>query len=132
MFIIPQVTPHIINHPSKMHRLSVTILALFVFISSSAALGGGAFTGGWKPIPDVTNPTVVDIGKFAVDEHNKEAHASLKFAKVVKGESQVVAGMNYNLTLMAADGGAEKKYVALVWDKPWEKFRQLMSFKGPV
>ncbi|KAI7756892.1 hypothetical protein M8C21_030306 [Ambrosia artemisiifolia] len=114
-----------------MQNLFITFLIIFFFTKPSFALGEGTPTGGWKPIPNVTDPTVVDIGKFAIDEHNKEAHKSLKFVKVVKGESQVVAGMNYNLTITAADG-PEKNYVALVWDKPWEKFRQLVSFKGPV
>ncbi|KAM0066058.1 putative Cystatin domain-containing protein [Helianthus debilis subsp. tardiflorus] len=117
-----------------MHNLFIiTFLILFFFYSKpSAALGEGTLAGGWKPIPDVTDATVVDIGQFAVDEHNKEEHVSLKFVKVVKGESQVVAGMNYNLTVTAADGGVESSYVAFVWDKPWQKFRQLVSFKGPV
>uniref|UniRef100_A0A251UVP8 Putative cystatin n=1 Tax=Helianthus annuus TaxID=4232 RepID=A0A251UVP8_HELAN len=121
------------NHPTKMQNLFILILIIFFLYNPSAALGEGTLTGGWKPIPDVTDPTVVDIAKFAVDEHNKEAHASLKFVKVVKGEKcQVVAGMNYNVTITAADGGAGKNYVALVWNKPWEKFMQLVSFKGPV
>ncbi|KAI7756891.1 hypothetical protein M8C21_030305 [Ambrosia artemisiifolia] len=117
-----------------MQNLFITFLIIsFVYCPKpSASLGEGTLAGGWKPIPNVTDATVVDIGKFAVDEHNKNDHANLKFVNVVKGESQVVAGMNYNLTVTAADGGVEYSYVALVWDKPWEKFRQLVSFKGPV
>ncbi|KAK9069756.1 hypothetical protein SSX86_010150 [Deinandra increscens subsp. villosa] len=117
-----------------MHNLFITtILILFLFSNSSATLGGGVpRSGGWNPIPDVTNPTVVDIGKFAINEHNKQDRASLKFGKIVKGEQQVVAGMNYNLTISAVEGSADKSYVALVYDKPWEKIRQLVSFKGPV
>ncbi|KAK9069758.1 hypothetical protein SSX86_010152 [Deinandra increscens subsp. villosa] len=122
------------NHPSKMHNnlFTTIILILFLFSKPSAAFGGGAITGGWKRIHNMTDPTVVKIGKFAIHEHNKRDHASLKFRKVVKGESQVVAGMNYNLTIRAAERGADKCYVALVWDKPWKKFRRLVSFKGPV
>ncbi|XP_076924358.1 cysteine proteinase inhibitor 1-like [Bidens hawaiensis] len=116
-----------------MHNIFISILILvFLFSRSSAALGEGTLAGGWKPIRNVTDPTVVDIAKFAVDEHNKEDHASLKFLRVVKGESQVVAGMNYNLTISAKDGNMVNNYMSLVWDKPWEKFRQLVSFKGPI
>ncbi|KAM0066050.1 putative Cystatin domain-containing protein [Helianthus debilis subsp. tardiflorus] len=112
-----------------MHNLFIlTFLIMFL----SCTKHSSALHGGWKPIPDVTDPTVVSIGKFAIDEHDKESHASLKFEKVIKGDQQLVAGMNYNLTITAADGGADKNYVALVWDKPWEKFRKLVSFKGPV
>ncbi|XP_076920635.1 cysteine proteinase inhibitor 5-like [Bidens hawaiensis] len=110
-----------------MPNLLITVLIVLFICKPFVALGGG-----WKPIPDVTDPKVVDIGKFAVDEHNKEDNASLKFIKVVKGETQVVAGMNYNLTIIAADGSVENNYVALVWDIPWAKFRKLVSFKGPV
>ncbi|KAI3740451.1 hypothetical protein L2E82_30880 [Cichorium intybus] len=114
-----------------MYNLFIFFLP-FLLCNTSDALRGGPVTGGWSPIRNVTEPGVVDIGKFAVDEHNKNDHASLKFKKVVKGESQVVAGMNYKLTITAADDSVENKYVAVVWDKPWEKFRQLVSFKGPV
>ncbi|KAM0066055.1 putative Cystatin domain-containing protein [Helianthus debilis subsp. tardiflorus] len=121
------------NHPSKMHNLFITFLIMFFSCTKpSSALRGGVLVGGWKPIPNITDPTVISIGKFAIHEHNKESHASLKFAKVIKGDQQVVAGMNYNLTITAADGGARKNYVALVWDKPWQKFRKLVSFEGPV
>nr|XP_043611085.1 cysteine proteinase inhibitor 5-like [Erigeron canadensis] len=124
------------KHPSKMHNLFSTILIIFLTcysFDSSFALGEGTdFTGGWKQIPNVTDPAIVDIGKFAVDEHNKEKKLSLVFGKVVMGESQVVAGMNYNLTITAMNAGVEYNYLALVWDKPWQKFRQLTSFNGPV
>ncbi|KAK1436842.1 hypothetical protein QVD17_02626 [Tagetes erecta] len=117
-----------------MHKL-LFITLFIIFSKPSAALGEGSLAGGWKPI-DITDPTVIDIGKFAVNEHNKEDKASLKFVKVVRGESQVVAGMNYNLTITAADADADadavKSYVALVWDKPWMKFRKLLAFKGPI
>lgn len=123
------------HHPSKMHHFLTTFLIFFLIcisFDSSAALGEGTLTGGWSPIPDVTDPKIVEIGKFSVDEHNKEDNASLEFKKVVKGESQVVAGTKYNLTITAADGSVENNYVALVWDKPWQKFRKLLSFKGPI
>ncbi|KVI00924.1 Cystatin [Cynara cardunculus var. scolymus] len=119
------------------HRQSLFVTILIVLLTlmvsnSSMAVGDSALTGGWEPITNVTDPTVLDIGKFAVDEHNKQHKESLKFTKVVSGKSQVVAGRNYNLTITATDGGVENNYVAIVWDKPWENFRQLLSFKGPI
>ncbi|KAJ9558123.1 hypothetical protein OSB04_012737 [Centaurea solstitialis] len=126
------------NHPSKMdnRQLLFKMIPIFlltiIYYDSSIALVDGALASNWKPITDVTDPTVVDIGKFAVDEHNKQDQESLKFTKVVKGETRVFAGMNYNLTIMAVDGNTENNYVAFVWDKPWQKFRQLLSFKGPI
>ncbi|KAI3510483.1 hypothetical protein L1887_17520 [Cichorium endivia] len=122
-------------HPSKMQNLLITIVIFFlpfIFFDGYAALGGQILMGGWKPIANVNDPKVVDIAKFAVNEHDKKDHASLKFIKVVSGKSQVVAGMDYNLTIMAVNGGLENNYVAIVWDKPTQNFRQLMSFRGPI
>ncbi|KAJ9558120.1 hypothetical protein OSB04_012734 [Centaurea solstitialis] len=98
-----------------MQKFIITILIFIlplIFCNSSEAAARRLLTGGWTKITNVTDPTVVEIGKFAVDQHNKDEKASLKFSKVVAGESQVVAGMNYNLTIAAADGGEEHNYEA--------------------
>ncbi|KAG6525226.1 cysteine proteinase inhibitor 1-like [Zingiber officinale] len=88
-----------------------------------------ATSGGWKPIGDLQDPHVIDIAKFAVDEHNKEATSQLRLVSVVKGETQVVAGMNYRIILKAGVVGAKVNvYEAVVWEKEWEKFRKLISF----
>nr|XP_043611618.1 cysteine proteinase inhibitor 6-like [Erigeron canadensis] len=102
------------------------ILYFFFSFNSLRALAHGPLSGGWKPIHDVNDPLIIDIGKFAVDAHNKGGHTSLKFENVVKGETQVVSGTQYSLTIKALDGRVENKYVALVWDKPWMKFRKLL------
>ncbi|XP_006346810.1 cysteine proteinase inhibitor 5-like [Solanum tuberosum] len=109
--------------------------ALFVVVATvllrvSDAHGGRkeAIVGGWNPITNLTNPEVVEIGKFAVDEHNKEAKTKLKFQEITEGESQVVAGINYRLVISAKDSDSPHNYLAEVWDKPWEKFRNLTSF----
>lgn len=113
---------------------SAVVMASF-FLHTSASLGGGKgdLLGGWRPITDTNDSEVVEIGKFAVDQHNKEAKSQLVFRRVLKGETQVVAGTNYRLVISAADGGRRsrsgKKYLAEVWDKPWENFRNLTSFK---
>ncbi|KAK9089815.1 hypothetical protein Scep_028897 [Stephania cephalantha] len=104
--------------------LSLLILLLFLVIVDGARLGG------WAPA-NPENPHVVEIGKFAVDAHNKEAKTDLKFDRVVKAETQVVSGVNYRITLAATTGGgaAAKNYEAVVWEKAWEKFISLTSFR---
>ncbi|VVB08268.1 unnamed protein product [Arabis nemorensis] len=101
--------------------LSVVLLPLY----ASAA----ARVGGWSPITDVKDPHVVEIGEFAVSEYDKQSKSELKFVTVVRGETQVVAGTNYRLTVTANDGGKSKNYEALVWEKPWLKSMNLTSFK---
>ncbi|KAL0460886.1 UNVERIFIED_CONTAM: Multicystatin [Sesamum latifolium] len=69
--------------------------------------------GGAYPI-EVT-PKVNDLGRFAVHEHNKKQCTNLKFKKVWSAKQQVVAGLNYYLTLEAADGGKNNVHEAKVF-----------------
>ncbi|THU43056.1 hypothetical protein C4D60_Mb00t10420 [Musa balbisiana] len=79
--------------------------------------------GGWTPV-DVNNPHVHDIAVFAVSEHNKEAKEHLTLVNVV------LAGVNYKLLLVTKnEKGASARYEAVVWEKEWENFRKLISFK---
>ncbi|KAI3510490.1 hypothetical protein L1887_17530 [Cichorium endivia] len=117
-----------------MHHLVTTILIFFLpflFYNLSSVYSARTLAGGWTPI-NATDPTVIEIGKFAVDEYDKDDHVSLKFEKVVGGEKQVVDGTKYKITITAVNGSAENNYVALVLDKPWQKFRELVYFEGPV
>lgn len=101
--------------------------------------------GGWKPISDVNEPHVKEVGAFAVSEHNKDAEKKLSFRRVVVGEKQVVAGIKYRLVveveqpqprpslrgLVVDDGNHEviSSYEAVVLERPWEGFRNLASFR---
>ncbi|EEF31214.1 cysteine proteinase inhibitor 5 [Ricinus communis] len=108
--------------------LGLVFLVAAVSAAGPGLGGGGDLVGGWGPINNLTDPHVVEIGKFAVREYNKRSKTNLELKSIVKGESQVVAGTNYKLVL-AVSGGDSKKYEAVVWEKPWEKFRELTSFK---
>ncbi|KAK4804945.1 hypothetical protein SAY86_004762 [Trapa natans] len=116
-------------------RSSLILLQMVAVVSilSVAPLAGGGrgllLLGGWQPIKDIKDPHIKEIGRFAVNEYNNQTSASLRFKKVMSGESQVVAGMNYRLIIAAKDGKTTRNYEAVVWDKPWEHFRQLTSFK---
>ncbi|KAL3850948.1 hypothetical protein ACJIZ3_012830 [Penstemon smallii] len=108
----------------------LTIFVASISYKASAALGGGKgnLVGGWKPIQNLKDPQVVEIAKFAVAEHNQKTKAALVYKALVKAESQVVSGTNYKLVISAKDGSVSNNYEAVVWDKPWLKFRQLTSF----
>ncbi|XP_030456889.2 cysteine proteinase inhibitor 1-like [Syzygium oleosum] len=109
----------------------VLLLLLLLAVLPLSALAAGE----WNPIKDVHDPHVKEIGEFAVAEFNKEPQhgADLQFQDVIKGETQVVSGMNYRLILAAKDlaGATVKNYEAWVWEKPRLHFKQLMSF-NPV
>ncbi|KAI5672899.1 hypothetical protein M9H77_13263 [Catharanthus roseus] len=94
-----------------------------------------AIPGGWEPIKDPSKrQEVVDIGKFAIEEHNKKAKTELKFQDVIKGEFQVVEGFNYRLIISASSTSnldIAHKYQAIVWvNDPLSKDRTLVSFKN--
>ncbi|MBA0786568.1 hypothetical protein Gotri_026545 [Gossypium trilobum] len=105
--------------------LSLSICFLSLIFSNARK---DALAGGWKPIKNIKNPHVIKIAKFAVDQYNKQSKVSLKLDEVVKGETQVVSGINYKLNLKAKDGSAVNTYEAVVWEKLWLHFRNLTSF----
>ena len=114
--------------------LLLLLLPLFLSAEASPAVAGpgqrrSLIVGGWSPIANLSDPNVIEIAKFAVAEHNKEANARLALIRVVKGETQLVSGVNYKLVIEAEDGGAVKRYEAIVWEKAWENFKKLISFK---
>lgn len=105
--------------------LSLSLLFLPLIFSDARK---EAPLGGWRPIKNIKDPHVTEIAKFAVEEYNKQSKGSLKLDKVVKGETQVVAGTNYRLVLQAKEGTADNTYQAVVWEKSWLNVRNLTSF----
>lgn len=85
--------------------------------------------GGYQPIKNSNDLHVQEIAKFAVSEHNKQANETLEYVKVIKGEYQIVAGVNYKLLVAAKHDGVANHYEAVVYEKSWESFKQLTSFK---
>jgi hypothetical protein len=70
--------------------------------------------GGYKAVP-VSNKEVVAAAKFAVEAHSKKEKVSL--AKILKAESQVVAGRNFRITMDVRSEGRVRQAVATVWAK---------------
>ncbi|KAL2480805.1 Cysteine proteinase inhibitor 6 [Abeliophyllum distichum] len=68
------------------------------FIKTKA---GSAITlGGVQDLKEIQNSAEIEsIGRFAVQEHNKNENSLLEFARVVKAKEQVVAGKIYHLSL---------------------------------
>uniref|UniRef100_A0A7N0UHD2 Cystatin domain-containing protein n=1 Tax=Kalanchoe fedtschenkoi TaxID=63787 RepID=A0A7N0UHD2_KALFE len=88
------------------------------------------FFGKWVPIKDVTDPSIVAIGKFAVDEYNKKINEKLTFEKVARGAEKIVSGTYYGLQLSASsDSGSPKQYDALVYENLKQE-KTLVGFKS--
>ncbi|PHT90327.1 Cysteine proteinase inhibitor 5 [Capsicum chinense] len=109
--------------------LLVVIATILLYFSDAQDCPKKVTFGGWKPITNLTDPEVVEIGKFVMDEHNKEAKTKLEFQEIIKGESQAVVGKNYRLVINAKDCDSLHNYLAVVWDLPWQKIRKLTSFE---
>ncbi|CAJ2655900.1 unnamed protein product [Trifolium pratense] len=108
-------------------------LVLFLLVLLVSMAMNQAIPGGYTPIKNINDPYVIEIARFAVTEHNKGLRTKLHFMKVIRGESQVVAGINYRLKLSASYGSSSRvdPYVAEVLDRPQQHFRNLTSF-SPV
>ncbi|GJV52746.1 auxin transport protein BIG [Tanacetum coccineum] len=52
----------------------------------------------------------------------------LKLAWVVTAQEQVVVGTLHHLTLEIDDAEGKKRYLAKIWVKPWENFKELQEF----
>ncbi|CAK9311717.1 unnamed protein product [Citrullus colocynthis] len=110
---------------------SATIGSATTSVPTSALTPAPPLLGGYQPIKDVKDPHIEDIGKWAVEEYKKQHHIKsiFEFKDVVSGESAVVTGIKYRLIVIVRSGGLILRYQTIVWEKAWEHFRQLGSFK---
>ncbi|WVY91045.1 hypothetical protein V8G54_036559 [Vigna mungo] len=84
--------------------------------------------GGVNDVPADT-PHIESLGRFAVDQYNKNENANLEFVRVIDAKEQVVEGFLYYLTLEAKDGESKNVYEAKVWERSWINSTQLVEFK---
>ncbi|KAL3627347.1 hypothetical protein CASFOL_028710 [Castilleja foliolosa] len=118
------------HYSSLFIMLSIMMVFFLVANEASHPPFPSPTPGDWQVIDNVNDTSVVNIGKFAVTEHNRETRKSLRFLNVVKGEMQVVSGTQYRLVINATDGGTTREYSAKVLSQPWNKNNstQLLSF----
>ncbi|XP_014504954.1 multicystatin-like [Vigna radiata var. radiata] len=90
---------------------SKEVLEFKVVDDSTTKLG----TGERKDVPADT-PYIQNLGRFAVDQYNKEQNANLKFVRVIHAKLQIVKGSLYYLTLEAKDAESKNVYEAQVWE----------------
>ncbi|WOG83121.1 hypothetical protein DCAR_0102295 [Daucus carota subsp. sativus] len=100
---------------------------------SDSAVGRKGLAGGWQAIKNANDPIIQEIGKFAVAAFNLVHNKNLVFQGVIKGETQIVAGTNFRLTISVKDMDVSMNvsinYQATVFDQPWTHTRNLTSFK---
>ncbi|KAF5760552.1 putative Cystatin domain-containing protein [Helianthus annuus] len=117
------------HHVSKYVMIILPLLSGVLLVGISFAENGQKTVGNWLEIASPDDPVVIEVGKFAVEEHNKEANDTLKFVDVTKGDTQIVGGMNWRLAIEIENNSSIKNCQVFVYDQPWENVRKLVSFK---
>ncbi|OMO55479.1 Proteinase inhibitor I25, cystatin [Corchorus olitorius] len=120
--------------------MKILSLLLVITLSFVAVNGYGTLVGGITEIKDVkSNKEVQDLGKFAVEEYNKNHQGGLRgggggtaglvFTQVVEAKQQVVTGIKYYLKIEATQNGLTKTFESEVVVAPWKHpSKQLISF----
>ncbi|KAF7807267.1 cysteine proteinase inhibitor B [Senna tora] len=129
-----------ISSPSVTLAIFVTVL-LGLCTASFGSRGGRSIVGAWTDIGHVeANEEVQELGRYSVEEYNKEERASRRndvvvgekvgFAKVVEAKKQVVSGIKYCLKIWGTTrNGGYEMFDSVVVVKPWlHNSKQLLSF----
>ncbi|TQD87118.1 hypothetical protein C1H46_027337 [Malus baccata] len=116
--------------------MKVPIFALLFCLLFVASNGYGGMVGGRKEIENVkTNKEVQELGRFSVEEYNRQrgtqkvdGGGELQFLEVVEAQSQVVSGIKYYLKVSAVRNGVHMLFDSEVVVKPWLRSKQLLNF----
>jgi len=112
--------------------LLASLLIVLPSLCSASRLKGGYDPefGRWTPIEDPNDPHIVEIGRYAVSQHNRVTNSKLEFCRVISGQTlNLVVGTWYKLVIEAKDGDKVGNYEALVWEKGGEKLVEVTSFE---
>ena len=81
---------------------------------------------------NVNDPDVKEMAKFASSIITVNTHPRLALIRILKAESQVVAGTNYRMTLLFSSGPYSLYLLrcgVIVFDQPWTNTRELTESK---
>lgn len=95
-----------------MKILHTLFLAALLFAATPMQQAFAALPGGFSAVA-TTNAEALAAAKFAVTAHD----VKLQFQAIETAERQVVAGLNYRLTLHVSDAGKARRAAAVVWRK---------------
>ncbi|KAL6176159.1 hypothetical protein ACLB2K_052794 [Fragaria x ananassa] len=112
--------------------LAFLLLSNFFF---AAALAEKICAGCFLPIDNVSDPNLRVMAEFAISQYNKmqsEPRNHLVFRNLVRAESQVVGGTNFELVIAAVNQSSSpstpQNYKARVYVDLWETQKMLVSF----
>ncbi|KAK1611199.1 hypothetical protein QYE76_034872 [Lolium multiflorum] len=112
----------------RTHNILFVTIAVLVCIIAAPTIEGKLLNG-WEQIPDLNDPDVQEIARWAVAEHAKQANDGLQLKRVVSGMQQIVSGMRYKFRLDAVNSdGKEGMYRADAFYQAWTNTRRLDYF----
>ncbi|XP_067681430.1 uncharacterized protein [Haliotis asinina] len=68
---------------------------------------------------DVNSPDVKNMANFALGEINGVQNAQNSMVQIISAKTQVVAGMNYILTMRLKEGDKTQICYVKIWSQPW-------------
>jgi hypothetical protein len=104
-----------------MKPIIAAIMAGFLIFAAgcSASPSREKIVGGYESVA-VTNQDAVNAAAFAIQaQTQKNPGSKLELVSLQKASQQVVAGMNYKLSLKVKRDGQLKTAEAVVWWQPW-------------
>lgn len=122
-----------IHHATCAHYVLALFAVLFPLLATGLAGTEQNDASGWKPVVDISDRLVIDIGKFAVYEYDQNNHKDLVFQNVTEGAyKDVKEGTQYWLVITVRDNDSTLNpnpvYQAIVFRRPWDRFKKLLSF----
>ncbi|XP_071689080.1 cysteine proteinase inhibitor 5-like [Rutidosis leptorrhynchoides] len=107
------------------------ILSLFVnlLVGKCLAESSQKTVGNWLEIARLDDPAVLEVGQFAVNAYNTNTTSTFRFQRVVRGDTQIVGGINWRLTVEVEDFDLFRNCEVFVYDQPWRHVKELKSFK---
>ncbi len=95
-----------------MRRLVLPLFALLLL----APFASARIAGGFKMVP-ANDPAAVKAAEFAVQAASAKEKKAVLLKKLKMAELQIVAGVNYRLTMDVTVDGVESPAQATVWRK---------------
>lgn len=119
---------------TKFHALLLIIFLSFLISSTLFCKSAASTDKDLSPTDnfhalDPNDPEVVAVGKFAVQENNKQKKENIKFENVLKVAGQQVGEKTeYGLLIKAAKNGVSSTYLAVVLDTK-NSGKELVGFR---
>jgi len=100
-------------------------LILMLAVGIGDVVAEEVLVGGYSVVL-VSNAGVVAAAEFAITAKERamqadDASASLALVSIVSAQQQVVAGLNYRLTLKVKVNGEEREAEVIVWWQSWNE-----------